>query len=133
MLFYIIGCHWRGEYPLLRAFWINALGALLLTQTLVAAVPHLLAYVMREDIWVVENSTLAAVLRLILPGTALLWAAVGVWRSANVYSRDYNNLAIWPMLARITVVCGGGAGAVYLYFRMLPVWQWVYMVFHTKP
>jgi len=132
MLFYMLGAHWRGEYSLPRAFWVNALGALIMTQTLIASVPLLLAYALHEDIWRVENSSAAAVLKLALPAYTLVWAAVGVWRSAENYGRDVHNLALWPMLARIIVICGGGAGLVYLYFRLIPVLQWIMLIFAEK-
>ena len=133
MLFYMLGAHWRGEYSLPRAFWVNALGALLMTQTLIQSVPLLLAYILQKEVWQVGDSNWAALLKLILPACALIWAAVGVWRSAENYGRDIHNLALWPMLARIVVLCGGGAGVVYLYFRAVPVLQWIYVIFNQKP
>lgn len=133
MLFYMLGAHWRGEYSLPRAFWVNAMGALIMTQTLIQSVPLMLAYILQKDIWQVDNSTMAAILKLLVPAYALVWAAVGVWRSAENYGRDVHNLAVWPMLARIIVLCGGGAGIVYLYFRCIPVAQWIFEIFTRKP
>ena len=77
MLFYMLGAHWRGEYSLPRAFWVNALGALLMTQTLIQSVPLLLAYILQKEVWQVGDSNWAALLKLILPACALIWAAVG--------------------------------------------------------
>lgn len=133
MLFYMLGAHWRGEYSLPRAFWLNAMGALIMTQTLIQSVPLMLAYILQKEVWQVDDSHAAAVLKLLVPAYALVWAAVGVWRSAENYGRDIHNLALWPMLARFVVLCGGGAGIVYLYFRSIPVIQFIYVIFHQKP
>ena len=100
--------HWRGEYSLPRCFWINYLLLNMIVSVWIGA------YI--KNIITIEllNYTLFLLIAInIFNVFFTVWQAVGVWRSANNYTRrDYIH---WDVMAKIVVVLGV-LGYAYLYY-----------------
>lgn len=83
--------HWRGEMPLFRSFWVNLVGS-----NLLSAIVLLLS----------EPWPIVVLLVFLFAFVIWLWAGVGVWRSADAYSKRHRG-KVWGHLASAVVVLQG--------------------------
>lgn len=101
--------HWRGEYSLPRCFWINYLLLNMIVSVWFGA------HIKNLDTVEYLNYTLFLIIGINLINIFLtVWQAVGVWRSANNYTK--RDLIDWGLGAKIVVVLGI-LGYTYLYFK----------------
>lgn len=98
--------HWRGELPLVRAFWLNTV---LLFLAIQLAFKYLLTVATRTP--GAADAVYAAYLALL--ATALLWMFVGVWRAAERRKAGRGPLS-WPAVAQGCIVLWGLAIAATL-------------------
>ncbi len=95
--------HWRGEYPLSVAYWVNNFSVTIA----VAACGHLL-FSFTDAI--VSRFSLAFLCFLLLVYYVLLflitiWQCGGLWRSANKYNQN-PKASMWGDLAKFAVIIG---------------------------
>lgn len=83
--------HWRGELPLVQSFWMNLVGSNLLSAIVIL---------------MVEPWPLLALPVFFFTFAIWLWAVVGVWRSADAYSKR-NKGKVWGNVASAAVVFQG--------------------------
>ncbi|HEY4253833.1 MAG TPA: hypothetical protein VGM87_21670 [Roseomonas sp.] len=98
-----IARHWRGDLPLVIAYWVN--GALL--GLLVALAWHLA----REPVERALNAASIPTLRMALIGAMvagmllLAWQLVGIWRAASTQILR-GRISGWERSAQLTVLIG---------------------------
>jgi hypothetical protein len=83
---------WRGELPLVQAFWEYAIGYGTLLHIAMTGIAYG-AYVAGAPLW-------AAAVLYLLPAPYALLVTVGVWRSAGSYRGPQH----WAQAARASVV-----------------------------
>lgn len=93
--------HWRGEYPLAVAYWVNSLMVVFLATVLASAALR-------------GVETAGAPLQAVAAGALLLllfsllfwaWGVIGTWRSAT-YHEDRGGSGSWAIAAQVMVVIG---------------------------
>ena len=123
-----IARHWRGEFSLPRAFWINylllgigvglALGALALAINSGADEQPVR--------WLISLSLMWSA---IIPFT--IWNAVGVWRAATAYRRAGKRF--WGAAVKVTLVLGALHSAYSVLFVAIPQGAGIYEIVAGDP
>ena len=104
----LIQRHWRGELPLVHAYWVIGV-ALSLALAALGAVLGLALEATGERL---GARGVGAVLLAFIAFTALLtlWQTVGIWRSADKHEARGGN-RYWGWLAKLAVVLSAGRSA----------------------
>ena len=97
-----IAKNWWGEYNLAVSFWV--IFVVLGNLVAIAAVV----------VYVLFQSTLVGLAAVSAKVVFIIWASVGVWRSANIYEIKKPDKWHWPILAKIIVILSWG-----LFFKNL--------------
>jgi hypothetical protein len=107
-----IARHWRGEFSLPRAYWLNYL----LLGIGVGLVFGVLAYVINRGAveqpvrWLISHCLTWSVIILFT-----IWSAIGVWRAASAYRRAGKRF--WGITAKVTILLG----ALHLAYSIVAV------------
>lgn len=109
--------HWRGEFPLVHAFWVNEV---LISLLCLLATTPLYFLIVRHP------PTPATLLLLGVPFMALalavtVWQAVGVWRSAR-HHRARGGKHRWVTVVRVLVIIGA-VQTVYALLDVVPAFN----------
>ena len=109
--------HWRGEFPLAHAFWINEVLISLLC--LLATTP--LYVLLVRDPPSPATLLLAGVPFMLIALAVTVWQGVGVWRSAR-HHRQRGGKHRWVMVVRVLVVVGA-VQTVYSVLDVVPAFK----------
>jgi hypothetical protein len=93
--------HWRGEYPLGVAYWVNSLLVVFLATVLAGAALRGVETAGAPLQAVAAGALLLLLLSLLFWG----WGVVGTWRSAT-YHEDRGGSGSWAIAAQVMVVIG---------------------------
>lgn len=117
-----IKTHWRGEYSLVRSFWLNyvLLAAMECILLWLLVTPIIYVVYTSNSLSLIEASlalaTMLGVAIYILGFVCFIWASVGVWRSSYFYIKNTSR-KLWAIAAQIVVVLF----AVYQIYAILPL------------
>lgn len=93
--------HWRGEVPLIFAFWGNFVSSTLILFLFLSVLGF---SAIALALTIAPKLGAIFMFGLYLFGMAtLIWQVVGVWRSANRYIKN-NQKKLWGICAKVTVI-----------------------------
>lgn len=99
--------HWRGDYSLAWAFWINGIIVSAAASFVLSVFSGIFSAMLSE------TTSLPIYIFLIVAGIWLitLWSVVGIWRSANLFAGNIAGDArrapvFWAYAAKLTILIG---------------------------
>lgn len=96
-----IRTHWRGEFKLAKAFWVNCC----LVNVGLAVMYIALVVIQSEAEMNPRNIARSSLMYFFVLYLVFLWQSVGLWRSANRHIEDKGR-KLWARYAKFTVVIG---------------------------
>lgn len=93
--------HWRGLYPLSRAYWINGL----LINGFLVGIAVIGIQSLAQQASTLQLSSVFILLPIPLALASSIWSCIGIWRSADKHEARGGNAA-WAAAAKLMVIMG---------------------------